>query len=164
MTSCPFESEILEAAAVGPACLANSELAAHLEQCESCRDAALVVGALRNERDVAWDEAALPTSEVMWLRSQLRARAEATRVASRPIAVVQALGVACAIGAVAAIIGTTFWWLRSWVVWLGDAAALVASAPSTFEMATLASRGILLAVGVWLVLAPVAVYLAAIED
>jgi hypothetical protein len=31
-------------------------------------------------------------------------------------------------------------------------------------MATLASRGILLAVGVWLVLAPVAVYLAATED
>ena len=101
---------------------------------------------------------------MVWLRAQLQARADAARVASRPIAVVQALGVACAIGAIAAIVGTTFWWLRSWVAWLGDAAAVIASAPSTFEMATLASRGILLAVGVWLVLAPVAVYLAATED
>jgi hypothetical protein len=72
--------------------------------------------------------------------------------------------VACGAGAAAALVGTTFFWLRSWIAWLGDAAALVASSPNTFEMAAVASRGILLAVGVWLVLAPVAVYLAATED
>ena len=169
MIECPRESEILEAVASArlkpdATTAADRALADHVEACPSCRDAAIVAAALRGERDLAWDEAALPTSHVVWLRAQLRARNEAARVASRPIAVVQALGVACAIGAIAAIVGTSFWWLRSWVVWLGDAAALVASAPTTLEMATLASRGILLAVGVWLVLAPVAVYLAATED
>lgn len=158
---CPLESEVLEAAVAGRD---DRTLADHLDACPSCRDAAIVTAALRGERDLAWDEAALPSSHVVWLRAQLRARHEAARVASRPIAVVQALGVACAIGAIAAIVGTSFWWLRSWAAWLGDAAALLASAPTTLEMATLASRGILLAVGVWLVLAPVAVYLAATED
>jgi hypothetical protein len=160
---CPRESEVLEAAVIGGR-PADPELADHVDACPSCREAALVVAALRVERDVAWEEAALPTSHVVWLRAQMRARAEATRLASGPIAVVQALGAACAVGVIAAIVGTSYWWLRSWVVWLGDAAAVIASAPSTFEMATLASRGILLAVGVWLVLAPVAVYLAATED
>ena len=183
MIECPFESEVLEAVAaarlkpgattetgrqpamVGPGFSpAAQELAQHLDVCASCHDAAVVAAALRDEQDAAWEDAALPSAQVVWLRAQLHARAEATRVASRPIAIVQALGAACLIGAIAALIGTTFWWLRSWVAWLGDAAAVVANAPGTFEMATLASRGILLAVGVWLVLAPVAVYLATIED
>jgi predicted anti-sigma-YlaC factor YlaD len=165
MTECPFESQILEATVVGPACTpTDPELADHLGECASCRDAAVVAAALRSERDIAWEEASLPTSDVVWLRAQLYARAEAARVASRPIAVVQAVGVACAVGAIAAVVGTSFWWLRSWIAWLGDTAALLASAPTTFEMAAVASRGILLAVGVWLVLAPVAVYLAATED
>jgi hypothetical protein len=183
MIECPFESEVLEAVAaarlkpgatteagrqaavVGPGYSpATQELADHLDICPSCHEAAVVAAALRDDQDAAWDDAALPSAQVVWLRAQLHARSEATRMASRPIAVVQALGVACLIGAIAALVGTTFWWLRSWVVWLGDAAAVVATAPGTFEMATLASRGILLAVGVWLVLAPVAVYLAAIED
>lgn len=162
---CPFESEVLEAAVVGPGLSAAArELTDHLRECPTCRDAALVAAALRSERDIAWEEASLPTSDVVWLRARLYARAEAARIASRPMAVVQALGVACAIGAIAAVAGTSLWWLRSWAVWLGDTAALLASAPTTFEVATVASRGILLAVGVWLVLAPVAVYLAATED
>jgi predicted anti-sigma-YlaC factor YlaD len=175
MTECPRESEVLEATIAGQAFLvrrspgeggrpADPELADHLDACPSCREASIVVAALRTERDAAWEEASLPTSHVVWLRAQMQARAEATRLASRPIAVVQALGVACAVGVIAALVGTSYWWLRSWVVWLGDAASLITSAPGTFEMAALASRGILLAVGVWLVLAPVAVYLAATED
>jgi hypothetical protein len=165
MTECPREFEVLEAAVVGPAFKpADPELADHLGSCASCREAVVVAAALAAEKDRAFEDAALPTADVVWLRAQLYARAEAARVASRPIVLVQACGVACAIGAIGAIVGTAFWWLRSWVTWLGDAAAVVASAPGTFEMATLASRGILLAVGVWLVLAPVAVYLAATED
>jgi predicted anti-sigma-YlaC factor YlaD len=164
MNACPRESDVLEVVAADATTEAGREVLAHLSACESCRDAAAVAAALRAERDAAWEEASLPTADVVWLRAQLYARAEAARVASRPIAMVQALGIACAVGAIGAVIGTASWWLRSWVAWLGDAAALVAGAPGTFEMATVASRGILLAVGVWLVLAPVAVYLAATED
>ncbi len=124
-----------------------------------------LIAALQEEWDDAWDEsAALPDANVVWLRAQLRARAEAARLAARPIAVVQALGAACAIGAAAGVIGTMAWWLRSWAAWLSSAAAVIASADSSLEMATLASRGILLALAVWLVIAPVAVYLAATEE
>jgi hypothetical protein len=124
-----------------------------------------VVAALQDEWDDAWDEAAaVPDANVVWLRAQLRARAEAAQLAARPIAVVQALGVACAIGAAAGVIGTIAWWLRSWAAWLSSAATVIASADSSLEMATLASRGILLALAVWLVIAPVAVYLAATEE
>jgi hypothetical protein len=77
---------------------------------------------------------------------------------------VQALGLACLIGAIAGVVGTGAWWLRSWASWLSSAAALVAGLDGTMEMTTLAMRGVLLALAVWLVIAPVAVYLAAIED
>jgi hypothetical protein len=124
-----------------------------------------LIAALQEEWADAWDEAAeVPDANVVWLRAQLRARAEAASLAARPIAVVQALGVACAIGAAAGVIGTMAWWLRSWVAWLSSAAAVIASADSSLEVATLASRGILLALAVWLVIAPVAVYLAATEE
>jgi hypothetical protein len=124
-----------------------------------------VVAALQDEWDDAWDEAAaVPDANVVWLRAQLRARAQAAQLAARPIAVVQALGVACAIGAAAGVIGTIAWWLRSWAAWLSSAATVIASADSSLEMATLASRGILLALAVWLVIAPVAVYLAATDE
>jgi hypothetical protein len=123
-----------------------------------------VVAALQEEWDDAWDEAAVPNANVVWLRAQLRARAEAAQLAARPIVVVQALGVACAIGAAAGVIGTMAWWLRSWAAWLSSAAAVIAGADSSLEMATLATRGILLALAVWLVIAPVAVYLAATEE
>jgi hypothetical protein len=124
-----------------------------------------VVAALQDEWDDVWDEAAaVPDANVVWLRAQLRARAQAAQLAARPIAVVQALGVACAIGAAAGVIGTIAWWLRSWAAWLSSAATVIASADSSLEMATLASRGILLALAVWLVIAPVAVYLAATDE
>jgi hypothetical protein len=54
--------------------------------------------------------------------------------------------------------------LRSWAAWLSSAADMVMNGPTGLEMAALASRGILLALAVWLVIAPVAVYLAATED
>jgi len=106
----------------------------------------------------------VPAADVIWLHAKIRARHEAMRLAVRPIALVQALGFACAVGAGAALIGTSAWWLRSWVVWLSNAAAVIANAPSTVEVASIAARGVLLALCVWLVIAPVAVYLAAADD
>jgi hypothetical protein len=161
MIECLREQEVLEAVAAGRL---DETLREHLAICSSCTDAAEVAAALRAEHDAAYEDAVIPAADVIWLRAQLRARAEATRVAARPIAIVQALGVACAVGAAAGLLGTTAWWLRSWAAWLANAVAVISSAPSTLEIANLAARGILLALCVWLVLAPVAVYLAATED
>ena len=120
---------------------------------------------LREECDAACEEAArIPSAEVLWLRAKIRARGEAAQLAAKPVAIVQALGVACAVGATAGVLGTTVWWLRSWIAWLSSAAAAIATADSSLQIATVASRGILLALAVWLVIAPVAVYLAATEE
>jgi hypothetical protein len=130
----------------------------------SVEDQDLIV-LLREECDTAREEAArIPSGEVLWLRAKIRARAEAAQLAAKPVAIVQAFGVACAVGAAVGVLGTTVWWLRSWIAWLSSAAAAIASADSSLQIATVASRGILLALAVWLVIAPVAVYLAATEE
>lgn len=171
---CAREADVLDAVAStrlsrrsgenAHAAKADLELFAHIAECNSCRDLADVTQALFDEREAAWAEPAVPTADVVWFRAQIRARAEAARLASRPVAVVQAIGVACALGAIAGVVGTGLWWLRSWATWLSEVATLVATAPSSIEMMGLAVRGVLLAAAVWLVLAPVAVYLAATEE
>jgi hypothetical protein len=158
---CLREQDVIEAVT---ARRVDDELGAHLDRCALCRDTADVARAMFDEQDDTWSEAVVPAADVVWLRAQMRARAEAARVASRPVVVVQALGIACAAGAVAGVIGTIAWWLRSWVSWLSHAAVVVTTAQSSIDMAALATRGILLALCVWLVLAPVAVYLAATDD
>lgn len=158
---CPREQEVIEAVT---ARRLGDELRMHVERCALCRDTADVARAMFDEQDDTWTEAVVPAADVVWLRAQMRARAEAARFASRPVVVVQAIGIACAAGAVAGVIGTIAWWLRSWATWLSSAATVVATAQSSLDMAALATRGILLALGVWLVLAPVAVYLAATDD
>ena len=160
---CGREPEILEAIAASRLA-ADEALQHHLTECTACADLAQVARVLREDRESVWDGAAVPAADVVWVRAQMRARAEAARLSARPVAVVQALGVACALGATAGVFGAAAWWLRSWVVWLSSAANVVMNGPSGFEMAAVASRGILLALAVWLVIAPVAVYLAATED
>jgi hypothetical protein len=164
---CAREPEVLDAVASGRLSRqhgAESNLFAHIAECDSCRDLADVTQALFEEQEAAWAEPAVPTADVVWLRAQLRARAEATRLASRPVAIVQAIGVACAAGAIAGVVGSGVWWLRSWATWLSEAATVLATGPSSIDMMGLAVRGVLLAAAVWLVLAPVAVYLAATDE
>ncbi len=160
MTSCKREPDVLDAVATGRL----DALDEHLAACEACRDTLLVARALAHEQDAAWTDAALPTADVVWFRAQLRARAEAARLAARPVLVVQAIALACLVGAIAGVLGTGTWWLWSWVAWLSSAASVVASADGTLAITTLAIRGILLALAVWLVIVPMAVYLAAMED
>lgn len=162
---CPREHEVIETVTARryPDRIEDG-LRRHVEQCALCRDAADVASAMFVEQDDTWSEAAVPTADVVWLRAQLRARAEAARLASRPVIVVQAIGVVCVVGAVVGTLGTIAWWLKSWASWLTSAATVLVHAQSSIDMAGLATRGILLALCVWLVLAPVAVYLAATDD
>jgi hypothetical protein len=160
---CDREPDILDALATRRLA-SDAELQRHLRECDACADVAEVACVLLEERQSACDAAPVPAADVVWVRAQRRARVEAARLSVRPIAVVQALGVACSVGAVAGMLGAAAWWLRSWMTWLSSAAGAMMNGPSSLEMAALASRGILLALAVWLVIAPVAVYLAATED
>jgi hypothetical protein len=159
--TCSHEPDVLDAVA---ARRMDAVLAAHVKTCAVCQDAAEVAGALFSDHYDALSEAAVPSAQAVWVRAQMRARAEAARVASRPVLIVQAIGVVCATAAVVGVIGTIAWWLRSWASWLSSAATVIASAPATADVIGLAMRGALLAISVWLVLAPVAVYLAATDD
>lgn len=160
---CPCEVEVVDAISAGrwPDRI-GAPLAAHVASCEGCRDLARVVTALAVERDAAWEESVmLPSADVVWFRAQSRARAEAVRQASHPIAVLQALGFACAAAVISVMIGAVAWWVWTRADWL---TALPASAPLAFDTMGFAVRGTLLAIALWLVLAPVAVYIAAADE
>jgi predicted anti-sigma-YlaC factor YlaD len=160
---CPFELEVVDAISAGRwPDRVDERLSSHVASCQDCRDLARVVGVLAIERDAAWEESVmLPTADVVWLRAQSRARAEAVRQASHPIAVLQALGFACAAAVISVMIGAVAWWVWTRADWL---TTLPASAPLAFDTMGFAVRGTLLAIALWLVLAPVAVYIAATDE
>jgi hypothetical protein len=101
-----------------------------------------IAGLLRRDCDEARRAARVPPPEVVWLRATMRAREEAARKALRPIIVGEAIGVAA---------------------FAGLLVSLVAELPMSqlFQVPlTLAA----LVIGSWLVLAPVALYLAFSRD
>jgi hypothetical protein len=104
---------------------------------------------------------ALPPAHLVWLRAQARARAAAAREAARPIAVMQALGLASAAGVISVAIGFVAYWVWARSEWL---LAMPTIEPIGLDSMGFAIRGTLLAIGLWLVLAPVAVYLVASDD
>jgi hypothetical protein len=141
---------------------ADAELRAHVEACAICADVADVARALAEEHDVAFSDAAkLPPAELVWFRAQARARADATRQAARPIAIMQALGLAGATGIISLLIGAVAYWVWQRTNWLTAMPSLDVIGLDSMGFAI---RGVLLAVGLWLILAPVAVYLVASDD
>jgi hypothetical protein len=97
---------------------------------------------IEEEFSRARQEARVPPAELVWLRAQMRAREEATRRAIRPIVVGQAVGIAALAGLLAALL-------------------------SRFSLAQLPPIPIALVeivVGSWLLLAPIALYLAFSRD
>ena len=141
---------------------ADTELRDHVRACSICADVAEVAAAIGSDHEASWAEAAaLPPAHVVWLRAQARARADAARRAARPIAVMQALGFATAAALISVVIGAAAWWVWSRTDLL---TALPTITPDGVNAMGLAVRGILLAVGLWLVLAPVAVYLVAVDE
>ena len=139
----------------------DDELRDHVRACAICSDLAEVASAIGSDQEAAWAEAVvLPPADVMWLRAQARARADAARQAARPIAVMQALGFATAAALISVAIGAAAWWVWSRT----DLPTALPTLTPDLNVMSLAVRGILLAVGFWLVLAPVAVYLAAVDE
>jgi hypothetical protein len=99
----------------------------------------------------------------VWWRAQIRARAEAARVAARPLLIVQ--GIATAVAAALAIIlapaGSS--WVRRGLADLGASAwwSLPADVSVSWALGAAAYTTVpLLVAGLWVILAPVVVYLA----
>jgi hypothetical protein len=96
---CKREQEILDAVASGrwPE-RADAELQAHAKTCRICTEVALISKLYQEDHSAALEEARVPSSGLVWWKSELRTRQEAVRAASRPIEMVQGVSIACLVG------------------------------------------------------------------
>jgi hypothetical protein len=121
----------------------SGDLADHLAKCDACAElvTAQMIAAAHADAE---QSAQVPSAGQVWWRAQVRARAEARRAAERPIHVIQAVAAAVVAGALAAGIGWVAPWIKQTAFW-----------------ETTAALGFAwwLAIGAWLILAPVALYL-----
>jgi hypothetical protein len=158
---CARESEIVDRIAAGEwPDAAPADLRAHAASCPICADLALTASALHDDAAATLEAPmALPSAGQVWWRAELRARHEAARLAQRPVLAVQ---VVAAVVVLAALVTG----IRSLVpdvwAWLARTASVARTGSlATIEPVTLA---LVLAVGLWLVLGPIAVYMVVRAD
>jgi len=149
MTPCRYETDVLAAVADGSWDHATDELKAHVTTCRTCSDLALVSQLLKTDHAAMVAEANVPSAGQVWWRAQVRARAEAAEAAARPLFVAQALACAAVVGLLVALV-TWLWPAGGW--------HFVATAPSELSLTTW------VAIGAWVVIAPVALYLVFARD
>jgi hypothetical protein len=102
---CTREAEILDAVASGRwPDRAGAELQAHASTCAICADLAMISAIYRDDYSAALQDIRVPSAGLVWWKSELRARREAVRVASRPITLVQGIAGASAIGVLVAVL------------------------------------------------------------
>jgi hypothetical protein len=159
---CDREDDVLAAVNTGRwPDRADAELLAHVAGCAVCRDVVAVVGAFSEDAGPA---PRLPDASVVWLRSQMRARIEATRLAERPITVVQAVAFASVVGVLGAVLGASSSWLRTALQWVGESAQRLdprgLQVPTGLTALMAEHLGVSVAIAVALMVMPVAVYWA----
>ena len=116
MTSrtCPHEREVLDLVAIEQwPQRADASLVAHVNSCESCAEVASVATAVREWGDSA-PPARMADSSIVWHRSQLRAKAEAARAASRPVWAAQAFALVVLVIALVWIGPGAEWYSSVW--------------------------------------------------
>lgn len=143
MTTCRYEADVLAAVAAGSWDHAPDELKQHVTTCQPCADLALVSRLLKTDHAAVVAEANVPSAGQVWWRAQMRARAEAAEAAARPLFLAQAVACAAILGALVALV-TWLWPAGGWHVTLTPPSDMSASA--------------LLAIGAWIVIAPIALY------
>jgi hypothetical protein len=165
---CVREQDIVDAVASGRwphAC--DPSLAAHAGECDICRDVAAVAVALRDDAFDARHEARLPSAGLVWWRATIRARAEASRVAERPLTVAQGIAGACAVGLACGLAGFA-WQSVQRFERLGEILAGLDASTLQFasSSASILQRALplVLGLGACLLIAPIAVYLVLSDD
>jgi hypothetical protein len=155
-SECARESEILDAIGAGDwPHAAPADVKAHAATCAVCADLALAASALHDdEAAVSQAPLALPSAGQVWWRAELRARHEAVQLAQRPVLAVQV--VAAVVVLLALVTGVRSFAPEAWG-WLSRT-AVVARSSSLATMDTW-MVALVLSVGLWLVLAPIAFYM-----
>jgi hypothetical protein len=167
-TECLHEPDAFEAASLGQwPDRTDDELRAHVGTCAICAEVIAVTLALQEDRREIVRNAPILPAQLVWWRAERRAREDAARAATRPIALAHLVAVACAGAAALGLFGGAFGWLHAWIGVLGESVAAIGAASTLFpDLATLVQWGLPLAIGLaaWLVLAQVAVYLTVVDD
>lgn len=162
---CLQEDAVLAAALEAPRAPLTPDLAAHLADCDSCRDLHTIASALQDDQAEALAEARVPSAGQAWWRAELRARQEATAVATRPITVATGLAAACLVGLLASVAGVLSWWLRDWLVMPAGVQSVAAGLGTAAESAPTSLRlALWLVAGVLLVATPVMLYVATRDE
>jgi hypothetical protein len=161
---CPREPEVAAASrVVGWRDTCGDELRTHVSGCEICRDLASVIEILREDQARAVRDAQLPLAGQIWWRAAVRARAEASHAAVRPLTLVHGIAAACGMGLVAGAVRYAWRfaddardWVSSIAFRLDPAGTMVA------DLLAAAGAGlpVIVAVLASLVLTPVALYFA----
>ena len=129
-------------------------------ECRECAEAAALVALVREEFERTQHQVRVPTPEIVWWRAQMRSREEAARRAARPILLSQALALAALIGLLLSVIGRLTLPALS-LVRVGEAGSAFTLARFSADLPVLA---IAIAAGCWIILAPLALYLAFSRD
>ena len=137
---CFREEELLEALERN---FVGAELKEHIASCEACGELHLVAGALLDDRMQAVQDAPVPSSGTMWWRMRVRHRHEAQATARRSLLVGQALTLIIAIALVFSFFGSE----------------LAFAARDVFATVRFSTR-LLLALAAWVVLLPIAGWVA----
>lgn len=122
---------------------------------------AIVAEAIAAEAALARQEAAPPSSAIVWWRAQMRARQEAAQAAGRPITIVHGLAIACGAGLTLSLIGSAVAGVRGSSGWLVAAYHSLATSAAPLASIDLTSRWVTLpmtAMLISLVIATVAAY------
>jgi hypothetical protein len=160
---CAREADVIDAVTSGDW---HEELTDHVARCAVCADLATVTRALSIERRAADDEVRVPASGLVWWRMQIRARHDATRTAARPIAMAQAIAAACGLVLASALFTVIRPWLQEWMPWSKAMTNAIHDTMGAWISGLTVNWAIplALALAVWLVLAPLAIYLVISED
>jgi hypothetical protein len=144
----------------------DADLRAHVASCDICADLVDVATALLEDHEVAWLDAHVPPSGVVWWRAQLRAREDAARAAARPLAFIQGVAASVALWLVVALVrAVPPASVSTWRAWARDLVPdLTFRMPDVASVTGAVPLSILLLLAAWLLLAPVAIYFAVVDE
>jgi hypothetical protein len=147
MQECAHEQQVVESIIEGRwPHASDAALVAHAAECFVCADVIAVASAIRDDYDCARATVNVPPAGLVWWRAQLRARQQIAETATRPITYVHALTGAVGAGLFFALGGLLWPWLRASIQWVDSASRLADVGTLWVPLA--------LAVGGWLVVAP----------
>ena len=139
----------------------------HVEACACCAELLAVVARLLDEHHTLLHDASVPSSAIVWWRARMRARRDAEAKAAQPISLALGIAVACAAGLLATALGIFVPTFRKALGWIGDTAGAwpgILSLPAVDPLASPMLLAGFAALGLCLLVAPVALYFTFRDD